>query len=77
MWKFLDYLPYSIIIPAAILMLLAPFQPMPHVMEKLLMLKNGTLNRPVDIFDLLFHTAPLMLLILKIVTKTTGSDPES
>ena len=58
-------------------MLLAPFQPMPHVMEKLLMLKNGTLNRPVDIFDLVFHTAPLMLLILKIVTKTTGSDPES
>lgn len=49
----------------AIFMLLAPFQPMPHVVEKLLMLANGQLNRPIDIFDLGFHLAPLALLILK------------
>lgn len=29
------------------------------------MLKNGTLERPIDIFDLFYHLLPLMLLILK------------
>ena len=50
---------------ALIFMLLAPFHPMPHVVEKILMLKNGQLNRPLDIFDLFFHLAPLLLLGLK------------
>jgi hypothetical protein len=47
-------------------MLLAPFRPMPHVLEKLIMLKNGTLNRPVDIFDLFYHLLPTILLALKM-----------
>ncbi len=38
---------------------------MPHVVEKLIMLKNGTLKRPMDIFDLFFHLIPLILLIIK------------
>ena len=37
----LDKIPYSILIIAAIFMLLAPFHPMPHVVEKLVILKNG------------------------------------
>ena len=48
-------------------MLLAPFRPMPHVLEKLIMFKNGALNRPVDIFDLFYHLLPTILLALKIV----------
>ena len=67
MWKFLDYFPYPILIPVAVFMFLLPFQPMPHAVEKILMLKNGTLNKPIDIFDLIFHTTPLILLILKII----------
>jgi hypothetical protein len=51
---------------AAIFMLLAPFRPMPHVFEKILMLKNGMLTRPIDIFDLAFHLIPTMLLVIKI-----------
>jgi hypothetical protein len=47
-------------------MLLASFRPMPHVLEKLIMLKNGALNRPVDIFDLFYHLLPTILLALKI-----------
>jgi len=39
---------------------------MPHVLEKLIMLKNGTLNRPVDIFDLFFHLLPTLIFLLKI-----------
>ncbi|RZB33503.1 MAG: hypothetical protein SRB1_01130 [Desulfobacteraceae bacterium Eth-SRB1] len=65
MLSFLDKIPYSILIVFSIIMLLLPFRPMPHVLEKLIMLKNGTLNRPIDIFDLFFHTAPLILLIIK------------
>ena len=66
MLNFLDKIPYSALIVLTILMLLLPFRPMPHVMEKLIMLKNGTLNKPIDIFDLFYHTAPLILLIIKL-----------
>jgi hypothetical protein len=36
-------------------MLLLPFRAMPHVVEKLIMLKKGILTRPMDIFDLFYH----------------------
>ena len=55
MWSIIDKIPYSILIVIAVLMILAPFRPMPHVLEKLIMLKNGTLTKPIDIFDLFFH----------------------
>ena len=67
MLSVLDEIPYVALILIAIFMLLAPFYPIPHVVEKLLMLKNGTLQKPIDIFDLLFHLAPTAILILKIV----------
>jgi len=67
MLNFLDKIPYSILIIFTIMMLLAPLKPMPHVVEKFLLLKNGTLHRPIDIFDLFFHLFPLILLILKVV----------
>jgi hypothetical protein len=66
MWAFLDKIPYSILIIAAIFMLLAPFKPMPHVLEKLIMLKNGTLTKPIDIFDLFYHLIPTIILLLKV-----------
>jgi hypothetical protein len=67
MFNWLDSIPYTLIVLIAVFMLLAPFHPMPHVVEKLIMLKNGTLSRPIDIFDLIFHLAPTVLLIAKIV----------
>jgi len=66
MWAFLDKIPYSILIVVAALMILAPFKPMPHVLEKLIMLKNGTLTKPIDIFDLFYHLIPTIILLLKI-----------
>jgi hypothetical protein len=65
MGKLLDKIPYKIIIPLAVWMLLAPFRPMPHALEKLNMLLNGTLTKPVDIFDLFFHLFPALILLLK------------
>ena len=66
MWAFLDKIPYSILIVGAVLIILAPFKPMPHVLEKLIILKNGTLTKPIDIFDLFFHLVPTLILLLKI-----------
>ncbi len=67
MLNFLDKTPYPMLIILALFMLLAPFRPMPHALEKILMLKNGTLHRPIDIFDLFFHLAPTILLIIKVI----------
>jgi hypothetical protein len=52
-------------------MLLLPFKPMPHVVEKLIMLKNGVLIKPIDIFDLFYHLIPSILLAIKIVRHGT------
>lgn len=67
MFNWIDSIPYTFIILIAVFMLLAPFRPMPHVVEKLIMLKNGTLSKPIDLFDLAFHLVPTVLLIVKIV----------
>ncbi|MFO7558767.1 MAG: hypothetical protein R6X10_08045 [Desulfobacterales bacterium] len=66
MLNFLDHIPYGVLIVFSVFMLLAPFYPMPHVVEKLLMLKNGNLKKLIDIFDLFFHLIPLLLLFLKV-----------
>ena len=66
MWAFIDKIPYSILIIVAVIMILLPFKPMPHVLEKLIMLKNGTLTKPIDIFDLFYHLLPTIILGLKI-----------
>jgi hypothetical protein len=67
MLSWLDHIPYALLILFALFMLMAPFRPMPHVVEKLIMLKNGTLTKPLDIFDLLYHIAPTIVLVLKII----------
>ena len=45
---------------------LAPFLPEPHIWEKLKMLAAGELGKPLDIFDLLLHGLPWLLLIAKV-----------
>ena len=65
--KWLDETPYLILLAFAILMALLPFQPQPHLIEKLTMLSNGTLSKPIDIFDLFWHLLPTLLLLLKLL----------
>lgn len=55
-------LDYKILIPLVLLLGLAPFYPQPHIAEKLRMLAGGTLKKPIDIFDLLWHAWPFVLL---------------
>ncbi|MDO8717496.1 MAG: hypothetical protein Q7K20_00725 [Polaromonas sp.] len=45
----------------------APISPEPHLIEKLRMLMAGTLVRPLDMFDLLLHTTPLLLLAWRVL----------
>lgn len=63
----LDRVSLSLLVIAALLLGLAPFSPEPHVWEKLKMLASGTLVRPVDIFDLVLHASPWVLLALKLI----------
>lgn len=66
---FLRLLPFSVIIILCLTLGLAPFTPEPHVWEKIKMLVAGNLIRPVDIFDLILHGLPFILLLLKITEK--------
>lgn len=65
--KWLDKLPLTVILAIAVFFALAPFVPEPHLWQKLKMLFDGTLTRPIDMFDLFLHGAPLVLLVLKLV----------
>ena len=67
MLKWLDNIPLSLLAIPAIFLALAPFSPEPHLWEKLKMLGAGNLLRPIDIFDLLMHGLPLLLLVIKLI----------
>jgi len=64
--NWLDGMPLSLLLLLALLLGLAPFRPEPHLWEKLKMLAAGTLVRPIDIFDLLLHATPVVLLLVKL-----------
>jgi hypothetical protein len=64
---FFDKIPVMLLITGAILLGFAPFFPEPHLVEKLRMLHNGELTKPVDIFDLLMHASLPVLLIAKLI----------
>ena len=65
--NWLNKLPYSILVPIALFLTFAPFVPEPHLWQKLNMLMEGALTKPIDIFDLFFHATPVTLLIIKLV----------
>ena len=69
--EWLDKLPLAVLLILALTLGLAPFVPEPHLWEKLKMLAAGTLSRPLDIFDLLWHAAPWLLLVAKLVRMAT------
>ena len=73
MRQLLYEIPLVPLLIAAIFLGLAPFQPEPHLWQKLKMLADGSLTEIVDIFDFLMHGLPLVLLILKL---TLGRAPQ-
>jgi hypothetical protein len=75
MFSFLDTIGWLPLLIIAVFMGLAPFVPTPHVLEKLSMLFNGELTRPIDIFDLIFHLAPVSLLLIKLARQINNLGP--
>lgn len=65
--KWIDSIPYSLLAILSLTLGLAPFVPQPHLVEKVIMLFTGTLVKPADIFDLVMHGSPVVLLFIKIV----------
>lgn len=66
MLALLDRLSLGLLLVLALTLGMAPFLPEPHVWEKLKMLAAGDLVRPIDIFDLLLHGIPWLLLLAKL-----------
>jgi len=65
--KFVDKIPLPMLIVLSLLMIAAPFVPEPHLVEKMRMLSEGTLTKPIDIFDVFWHLLPTIILIIKII----------
>jgi len=65
-------IPFSLLIVLCLSLGLAPFTPEPHLLEKLRMLAAGELTRLIDVFDLLLHGTPWLLLIIKLVLPLTS-----
>jgi hypothetical protein len=64
--EWLDKIPFSVLVILSLTLGLAPFTPVPHIVEKIGMLVSGNLNKPIDIFDLVMHASPIALLVMKI-----------
>ena len=72
--KVLDRIPLFTLLILTLLLGLAPMTPEPHVLEKLRLLASGALSRPIDVFDLLLHATPWLLLGAKLVRMATRAD---
>jgi hypothetical protein len=75
--KWLDTIPLAPIILFGVALALAPFYPQPHLWEKIQMLFNGELSRPIDIFDLFWHSVGLVLIVLKLIRMRQIKNPSS
>ena len=63
--RWIDKVPLLLLLVVALWMAVAPISPVPHLVEKFRMLAQGTLTRPLDVFDLCYHLALLVLLALQ------------
>jgi len=64
--RWIDRMPMGWLLAVAIYLAGAPFVPEPHLVEKWRMLFEGTLSRPLDVFDFFLHSVPLGVLALRL-----------
>jgi hypothetical protein len=64
--RWIDRMPLGWLLAVAIYLAGAPFVPEPHLVEKWRMLFEGTLSRPLDVFDFFLHTIPLGVLAIRL-----------
>lgn len=70
----LDRTPLPLLVLATLMLGLAPFLPEPHLWQKLKMLAVGELVKPIDVFDLILHATPAVLLIIKLFRQYAATD---
>ncbi len=75
--RWIQSLSWPLIIILTLTLGLAPFTPEPHLHEKITMLLNGELSKPIDIFDLFLHGTPWALFILKVSTLFSATNNSS
>jgi len=64
--RWTDRIPMGWLVGIALYLAGAPFVPEPHLTEKWRMLSDGTLIKPIDIFDFFLHTTPLVVLAIRL-----------
>ena len=62
----IDRIPMGVLVAMTAWMLVAPIVPEPHLIEKWHMLWQGTLTRPIDLFDVAWHLLPAAVLALRL-----------
>ena len=67
--RWLDRIPLLWLALIAAWLAVAPVLPEPHLVEKLRLLSQGQLTKPIDIFDLLLHSVPAVLLVLRLIRR--------
>jgi len=72
MFKWLDNFSFPVLIIISIFLGMAPFGAQPHLVEKINLLMAGNLVKPLDIFDLIMHSTPIILLVIKTVRYVRG-----
>jgi hypothetical protein len=65
--KVLDTISWPVVLVLCLTLGLAPYVPEPHVWAKLQMLLSGSLSKPLDIFDFVFHGVPWLILAAKAI----------
>ncbi len=64
--RWIDRIPLLWLVAIAVYLAGAPFVPEPHLVEKWRMLTEGTLSKPIDIFDFVLHNAPMWVLAIRL-----------
>ena len=77
MFKLIDSVNLPLFIVLSLFLGLAPFFPEPHIAQKINMLIAGELTKPLDMFDLVLHGTPWVLLIIKLSRLLKGSQVAS
>lgn len=64
--RWIDRIPMLWLVIIAVYLAGAPFVPEPHLVEKARMLMQGALSKPIDIFDLVMHITPALVLMVRV-----------
>jgi hypothetical protein len=67
MIKWIDKLPLMPLAVIALLLAVLPLHSTPHLVEKIGMLFQGVLTKPIDVFDLFMHGTPALLLVIRVI----------